>query len=604
MIPLVAGKETALGVPDPSPPQPGFDPDDKAPEGFDEAAYLEAYPDVAAAVESGVWTSALHHYRVHGARENRLADQRYIRAASGCTVTGPAEIQYAAPDDFDEAAYLAAFPDIAAGIKSGTWTSALHHYQVFGAPEKRLADERYVRAATGSTATFPPGCADRVLISNAGQCLVSGWVIDTDDAPLRQIVIRQNNEVVGFTRNIARYRRNDAEKAEPVAGRALLGFWALIDLEQYLNDSHVELMITVGQQRGAFTVRPSMTTEEEFRDDVLRTLANAKYFDDPETETFLQLDKGLGASLIGLNARIVKRIAMGAYQTRFGVRRVRYLGSVVVVLYGKADFLTLQAALFSQCPNYDQYEFIYVSNSPELSDTLIRDATNASRIYGVAITLILLPGNAGFGIANNVGAAAAESDRLLFVNPDVLPRESAWPRIHAAIIESLPAAQTALFGVPLYYGDGSLMHGGMYLEIQGGCSIQNGRVIRREILRVEHYGKGASPGSSEYVTARPVPAVSGAFMSVNRAWFERLDGFSPEYIFGHYEDADFCLRSLQARTPVWLHDIPFWHLESVGARRAPEHDAARLVNRWHLTGKWGELVRTELNGRSPIRFKQ
>ena len=67
-------------------------------------------------------------------------------------------------------------------------------------------------------------------------------------------------------------------------------------------------------------------------------------------------------------------------------------------------------------------------------------------------------------------------------------------RIHAAMIESLPATQTALFGVPLYYGDGSLMHGGMYLEIQGGCSIQNERVIRREVLRVQHYGKGASPG--------------------------------------------------------------------------------------------------------------
>ena len=55
---------------------------------------------------------------------------------------------------------------------------------------------------------------------------------------------------------------------------------------------------------------------------------------------------------------------------------------------------------------------------------------------------------------------------------------------------------------------------------------------------------------------------------------------------------------------VGWHDIPFWHLESVGSRRAPEHDAARLVNRWHLTAKWGELVRTELNGRSPIRFKK
>jgi GT2 family glycosyltransferase len=96
--------------------------------------------------------------------------------------------------------------------------------------------------------------------------------------------------------------------------------------------------------------------------------------------------------------------------------------------------------------------------------------------------------------------------------------------------------------------------------------------------------------------------VTGAFMSFDRAWFERLGGFSPEFIFGHYEDVDLCLRSLQAGTPAWLHDIPFWHLESAGGKRGPIHNAARLVNRWHLTAKWGGLVKTELNGRSPIRF--
>jgi GT2 family glycosyltransferase len=98
--------------------------------------------------------------------------------------------------------------------------------------------------------------------------------------------------------------------------------------------------------------------------------------------------------------------------------------------------------------------------------------------------------------------------------------------------------------------------------------------------------------------------VTGAFMSVNRVWFERLGGFSPDYIFGHYEDVDLCLRSLQAGTPAWLHDIPFWHLESAGGKREPVHDGGRLVNRWHLTTKWGDLVRTELNGRSPIRFEK
>src|SRR5208337_1256948 len=145
---------------------------------------------------------------------------------------------------------------------------------------------------------------------------------------------------------------------------------------------------------------------------------------DPETECLYQLDKGLGRRLIELNTRIVQRIAAGAYQEQFGPRRQHYAGSFVIVLFGEANYLTLQAALFSQCRDYDQYEFIYVSNSIELSDTLVKDATNASKIYGISITLIILPGNAGFGVASNTGAAAAQSDRIVFLNPDVLPREN------------------------------------------------------------------------------------------------------------------------------------------------------------------------------------
>ena len=87
---------------------------------------------------------------------------------------------------------------------------------------------------------------------------------------------------------------------------------------------------------------------------------------------------------------------------------------------------------------------------------------------------------------------------------------------------------------------------------------------------------------------------------VRRAWFEGLGGFSPRFIFGHYEDVDLCLRSLEAGMPAWLHDIPFLHLESVGATHSPVHDGGRLVNRWYLTTKWCDwLVRNELIGPSP-----
>jgi len=146
------------------------------------------------------------------------------------------------------------------------------------------------------------------------------------------------------------------------------------------------------------------------------------------------------------------------------------------------------------------------------------------------------------------------------------------------------------------------MHGGMYIDVDGGFAIRSGRMVRRDVLRVEHYGKGAPADAETYRTARPVPAVTGAFLSVDRAWFEKLGGFSRDYIFGHYEDVDFCLRSLQAGTPVWVHDLPFWHFEALGSTTTDTHVGGRLLNRWLITSLWGDFVTAELNGRNPARF--
>ena len=236
------------------------------------------------------------------------------------------------------------------------------------------------------------------------------------------------------------------------------------------------------------------------------------------------------------------------------------------------------------------------------AERLVKDATIACRVYGLAISLVLLPGNAGFGVANNAAVNAASSDRILLINPDVLPRNADWAAWHTQAVRNLPPEQVALFGVPLYYGDGSLMHGGMYFEIEQGFSFRNNRTVSRDLMRVEHYGKGVPPETREFRTPRAVPAVTGAFMSIDRAWFESLGGFSPEFIFGHYEDADLCLRSLQAGRPAWIQDLPLWHLESRGSPRHPIHQTGALVNRWNLTSRWSELVKSELSGAHPALF--
>jgi GT2 family glycosyltransferase len=146
------------------------------------------------------------------------------------------------------------------------------------------------------------------------------------------------------------------------------------------------------------------------------------------------------------------------------------------------------------------------------------------------------------------------------------------------------------------------MHGGMYFELDEGFSVRADGVRRRELARVEHYGKGAPPDTERFLRARPVPAVSGAFMSVSRDWFETLGGFSSDYVFGHYEDADLCLRSLAAGTEVWMHPVPFWHMEGKGSSRRPMHEGGSLVNRWYFTRTWAGVLRDGLLGPAPARL--
>ena len=220
-------------------------------------------------------------------------------------------------------------------------------------------------------------------------------------------------------------------------------------------------------------------------------------------------------------------------------------------------------------------------------------AHSADLIYGLSNTIVILPGNAGFGAANNVAAQVARSDRLLVVNPDVFPRDPDWAKKHTDLLHSAPVAQSRLFGVPLYYDDGSLMHGGIYFEIDVGLSLSGGRPSPVRLCRTQHYGKGAPAGALQFNRARPVPAVTGAFISMDRAWFEQLGGFTEDFIFGHYEDADLCLKSIAKGTAPWIHDIRLWHTEARARPAAPRMKAAALiVNRWLFSSTWMSTIET------------
>jgi GT2 family glycosyltransferase len=516
--------------------------------------------------------------------------------------------------DFNEEAYLRAFPDVARALARGDLDSAWQHYRSAGEAEQRLIRPEYLREmARQKVVTPPPTPAspeafgiDAVIISESGAIFLVGWANDRYN-PLIAISIGAENLAANRDwTQFARLRRPDVESALQTSNPYHFGFWIFDqpgDNAQWRRARagtacRIELRFANGATAET-NVMPVTREDWELRDEVMTYLGSCQYLGNRTVEAFGHFDKSFGSMLVAFNRAISRSIVAAAATQRFGPRKSRYAGSIVVPLFGVAEYLFLQANAFAGGPGIEDYEFIYVVNSPELIERLQREARIAEMVYGLAQTLVMLPGNAGFGAANNVAAQFAQSDRLVCLNPDVFPYDPDWARRHTDLLANLPAAQTRLFGTTLYYNDGSLMHGGMYFDRDVGVQINQGGITQRPILRVEHYGKGAPFQATQFTRPRPVPAVTGAFISVDRSWFENLGGFTEDYVFGHYEDADLCLKSLQAGTPSWLHDIRMWHLEGKGSHRLPQHEGGSMINRWLFSRTWEPVIVPDLLGRTP-----
>jgi GT2 family glycosyltransferase len=503
---------------------------------------------------------------------------------------------------FDEAAYLRANPDVAASVARGEIDSGYRHFLVHGLREGRPTGRtpheprNRVLRSPGLAAAAPVGdvvgSCDALIASPDGSIMVIGWIDDVA-APLSCIrIVGPSWRLVLDGASLIRVRRQDAEGAlgRPVAHA--YGFIGFVAADQADGLGGGPCGIEFWLANGASTslrVECRMQTAAALRDTLLATLAHAEFLGNPDVERVASLEGGFGTQVVRLNRAITDRFTAGPFVETFGPPAPSggFRGTIIVCLYGKAEFLSVQNALYAGLPGIEDYEFVYVSNSPELGEALLRDARIGSRTHGIAQTVMVLGGNAGFGAANNAALRAMRSDRVLIVNPDVFPLDADWAARHTALVEDGPGEQTRLFGVPLFYDDGSLMHGGMHFEMDHALSLVEGEFVRRSAIRVEHYGKGAPPGTARYLRSHPVPAITGAFISADRAWYEKLGGFTEDFVFGHYEDADLCLKSLEAGTAPWLHPLRMWHLEGKGSTRLPAHEGGSAVNRWLFSTRWG-----------------
>ena len=198
--------------------------------------------------------------------------------------------------------------------------------------------------------------------------------------------------------------------------------------------------------------------------------------------------------------------------------------SVIIVTYNSAGWIRdCIASVLAQKADCRRLEVIVVDNaSSDGSASIVRREFPE-------VVLALNEQNVGFAAAVNRGAAEAQCEKLLLLNPDASLRSGFFSHLNN-FFEGHP--ELAIVGCALYASDGSRQVSSW--KTPGLWTALLEAALPHEL-------------SLPLVTVHPnstgeVETVSGACMTVGRSEFDRLGRFD-ERFFMYYEDFDLCIRA-------------------------------------------------------------
>jgi hypothetical protein len=154
------------------------------------------------------------------------------------------------------------------------------------------------------------------------------------------------------------------------------------------------------------------------------------------------------------------------------------------------------------------------------------------------IRLVRARENLGFAAANNLAAREARGAYLLLLNPDTVVRDAAIDRL---VDFARRRPEALLWGGRTVFADGRLNPSSCW----GRMTVWN-QLCRAGgltgLFPASALFNGEALGGFARDREREVDIVSGCFLLVTRALWERLGGFDPVF-FMYGEEADLCLRA-------------------------------------------------------------
>ncbi|HEV7414528.1 MAG TPA: glycosyltransferase family 2 protein, partial [Tianweitania sediminis] len=376
--------------------------------------------------------------------------------------------------------------------------------------------------------------------------IVAGWALSV---PTCDILVATSSGIVRSVSEAIRWHRDDITQAfEKDFGAFSLdaGFFLALPGKLHAADK-LQLIAVEGSQ--AFTIaRGDWTAAPQ------EPASFAKWaFDFPLSPDRFQA--GLSSHVVPIVSGLI-RARNNAFQrmepeiATFGRPPANPLCSIIIPLYGRADFLQQQLMEFSDDPFVrKQAEIVFVIDDPRIRGTILSEAAMLSQVYELGFTVIDGRVNRGYSGANNLGARHANGRTLLFLNSDVFPTRPGWLQKMLKPLAENP--HLGIVGGRLLYCNGSIQHDGMMFEWDNAL---------RGYLN-KHPGSGMEPPAP-----RPKPveriAVTGACMLMAAEVFAEVGGFDEQFLIGDFEDSDLCLKVRRSgREIVCVEDISLVHLE-------------------------------------------
>jgi hypothetical protein len=234
--------------------------------------------------------------------------------------------------------------------------------------------------------------------------------------------------------------------------------------------------------------------------------------------------------------------------------------SIIIISYNTKDLLNqCLSSLTVQPSDHSTIEIIVVDNaSVDGSAELVKQKYPQ-------VHLLQNNTNIGFGPANNLAAAKATGEYVLFLNSDTSLKKNALSQL----LTQLSKDQPDIASCKLINPDGSL-------QPQGGA-LPNLLNLKLWMLNLDHVPllKQLIPPyqnhQPSYFSSKQHPGwVAGTAMVVKRSVFKQLNGFDKN-MFMYAEDIDLCWRAIKHN-----YQITYWpkpHITHVGQGSSTSQNA-------------------------------